>query len=68
MYYTSASGSSFEIFKHDGKENGIRDENENVLPAGWYWWACNPGCLPDSEPFGPFKSVTQAKFDIEGDF
>lgn len=22
--------------------------------AGWYYWTCYPGCLPDSEPSGPF--------------
>ena len=21
---------------------------------GWYWQSCQPGCLPDSEPHGPF--------------
>lgn len=23
---------------------------------GWYYWPCFPGCLPDSEPVGPFDS------------
>jgi hypothetical protein len=28
--------------------------------AGWYYWACFPGCLPDSEPIGPFESEDEA--------
>lgn len=22
----------------------------------WYWWSCFPGCLPDSDPIGPFAT------------
>lgn len=29
----------------------------------WYWWACFPGCLPDSEPFGPFETEAEALAD-----
>lgn len=40
---------SFEVFWHD------RENMETWrLPSGWYWWACQPGCLPDGEPHGPF--------------
>jgi len=28
--------------------------------SGWYYWFCLPGCLPDSEPTGPFASVADA--------
>lgn len=34
--------------------------------AGWYWWACFPGCLPDSEPFGPFSTEKEAVEDAGG--
>ena len=27
---------------------------------GWYWWSCFPGCLPDSDPEGPFSSEAEA--------
>lgn len=27
---------------------------------GWYWWLCFPGCLPDSEPDGPYASEADA--------
>lgn len=35
--------------------------------AGWYWWACHPGCLPDGAPVGPFTSALEAVADCEGD-
>lgn len=29
--------------------------------AGWYWWLCLPGCLPDTyEPIGPFDTEAAA--------
>jgi hypothetical protein len=29
--------------------------------SGWYFWFCQPGCLPDNdEPFGPFESKEEA--------
>ena len=31
--------------------------------CGWYWQACQPGCLPDSDPVGPFRSEAAALRD-----
>lgn len=28
--------------------------------AGWYYWFCFPGCLPDSDPIGPFETEASA--------
>lgn len=33
--------------------------------AGWYWWSCLPGCLPDSDPVGPFATEAEALADEE---
>ncbi len=33
--------------------------------AGWYWWACFPGCLPDGEPSGPFATSRDALEDAD---
>ena len=33
------------------------------LDPGFYWQACFPGCLPDSEPVGPFSSYAAALED-----
>lgn len=30
---------------------------------GWYWWPCFPGCLPDGDPTGPFKTEAEAIAD-----
>lgn len=35
--------------------------------AGWYHWTCFPGCLPDSEPAGPYDTE-QAAIDASQDF
>jgi len=31
--------------------------------AAWYWWTCLPGCVPDSEPVGPFETEEVALAD-----
>lgn len=36
------------------------------LEAGWYWWSCFPGCMPDSEPCGPFETAGEALEDARG--
>lgn len=47
---------SFEVFYSEE----ILDSDGETMPAGFYWWACFPGCLPDGEPFGPFKTESEA--------
>jgi hypothetical protein len=37
--------------------------SELGIEGGWFYWYCQPGCLPDSEPFGPFESEELAKQD-----
>ena len=32
--------------------------------AGFYWWTCAPGCLPDSEAVGPFETREEAEEDV----
>jgi len=38
---------------------------ESGLEEGWYWWACFSGCLPDSDPIGPFASKEEALADAQ---
>lgn len=38
----------------------MRDEFDEPLEAGWYWWTCFPGCLPDSDPSGPYETESDA--------
>ena len=28
--------------------------------AGWYYWYCTPGCLPDSDAMGPYATQQEA--------
>jgi hypothetical protein len=35
----------------------IEDEG---IEGGWFYWFCLPGCMPDSEPFGPYKTRDDA--------
>lgn len=31
--------------------------------AGWFWWSCQSGFLPDAEPAGPFATSDAAYRD-----
>jgi hypothetical protein len=31
-----------------------------ALGAGWFYWFCLPGCLPDSDPMGPYDTEGEA--------
>jgi hypothetical protein len=33
---------------------------EQGIEGGWFYWYCFPGCLPDSEASGPYKSHGEA--------
>ena len=38
----------------------VAPNDKDQQEPGWYWWACFPGCMPDSDPFGPFESEDEA--------
>lgn len=38
---------------------------ENGITGGWFWWTCLPGCMPDSDAFGPFASADEARKDAQ---
>ena len=37
------------------------DDEESPYTPGWYYWACFPGCMPDSDPIGPYESEELAE-------
>ena len=41
------------------------EEDGEPMEAGWYWWSCFPGCLPDGEPKGPFTTEAEALADAQ---
>ena len=62
-YYEPAAGGSYEILQCRA------DDAPTAEFAGFYWWACFPGCLPDGDgiPNGPFETVEAAREDVDGD-
>lgn len=49
------------IFTKHWREEGNRDpEEEFPYTEGWYWWSCFPGCIPDSDAYGPFATEEEA--------
>lgn len=51
-----------ETFHFDGCDPSDPIMAGHVEP-GWYWWACFPGCIPDSDPHGPFETEALALAD-----
>ena len=41
---------------------GFEPEKEDVQ-TGWFYWFCFPGCMPDSEPMGPYATEEEALAD-----
>ena len=35
------------------------------MAEGRYYWFCFPGCLPDSDPVGPFGTEAEALADAQ---
>lgn len=78
MSYHKINGTTIETFHMSAAE--IRDyaadpdsvwtdyvfeDSTHEDLTGWYWWVCLPGCLPDSDPNGPFESFEAAVKDCE---
>lgn len=53
----------FEVF-HCPRHYKLEEES-GPLAEGWYWWGCQPGCLPDSDPIGPFPNAAEAARDAK---
>lgn len=64
---------SFEVFyvspmlAYYNCQNADHGDEFTIYEFGWYWWACFPGCLPDSEAYGPFDTEADAIKDARGD-
>jgi len=59
---------NLEIFYSDSKDQEPdtafwSEEDNTPLGSGYYYWFCFPGCLPDSDPFGPFLTYLEAELD-----
>ena len=38
---------------------------DDIYTPGYYWAVCSPGCIPDSEFFGPFSTEMEAESAAE---
>lgn len=56
-----------EVFYVSGITNLYKPSDGPMSGAepGWYWWACFPGCMPDSDPMGPFATEEEALADAQ---
>lgn len=61
IFYIDSDGHSDGrpfVFPHEPGEPAM-----GTSEAGWYWWPCFPGCLPDGDPIGPFDTEAEALAD-----
>jgi len=49
-----------EVFHNPDDYQLQKDDEGNSYSPGWYWWYCMPGCLPSSEPTGPYLTEEAA--------
>lgn len=60
----------YHSFRGEGGDYGSFEviwlDNDDY-EAGWYWWACFPGCLPDGDASGPFSTSRLAWKDARND-
>lgn len=60
----------YEVFEcpgdYDLPEGAESRDSTDAYPEGWYWWSCQPGCLPDGDPSGPFATEAEALADLLG--
>ena len=43
------------------------EDTEHLEHDKFYYWYCFPGCLPDSDPIGPFDTEDEALADAQAD-
>jgi hypothetical protein len=55
-----------ESLGHDYDQAEVDPVTEEAAKelAGFYWWSCQPGCLPDGEANGPFETAEEAEEDV----
>lgn len=59
---------SVEVFWHDQEDTEEGDcwtWDGEPAPSGWYYWACQLGCIPDGDPIGPFQTEGDAWSEAE---
>lgn len=67
VFYVNEFAAAYSVSQNG---NGSNDDLDYIVAdrAGWYWWSCFPGCLPDGEPSGPFDTEQEAVNDAQDYF
>lgn len=48
------------FYANKGDLNSMDYDDEGDSPAGYYYWFCFPGCIPDGDAMGPYNSTHEA--------
>lgn len=56
QFYIQPAGSFLDDRLPDAETFFVGPREIPGMRTGWYWWACFPGCVPDGEPNGPFRT------------
>jgi len=71
VFYMSADAIA-SVFADNGIDptDDRARENSDIryTGPGWYYWFCFPGCMPDSEPSGPFATADLAIADMRENY
>ena len=67
VFYVSPKEAAWYADKVDNEAAAFPCEPEvfYCTEPGWHWWSCFPGCLPDSDPIGPFATEAEALADAQ---
>ena len=52
--------SDVEVFYADDLACEECCDGEGHQTAGWFYWYCFPGCMPEDGPWGPFDTKEEA--------
>ncbi len=47
-------------YRCESCQKGWNDATPAEITTGWFYWACFPGCMPDSDPMGPYATEAEA--------
>lgn len=66
VFHVSATEAKMQ--RAAAREYGVTEDMRQMQRAGFYYWFSLPGCMPDSDAFGPFRSETAAIKDAFNTF
>lgn len=56
-------GNDATLLPLEPEESDAKIRAEKTERVGFWWWTCLPGCLPESDAFGPFATYDAALAD-----